>query len=198
MEALYPYRMTNSQLVKAYQMIPHPEGGHYVETYRSPLKTPNPFVAGSPERNLHTTIYYLMTPNTWRGSIHQHSSDSMHFVHQGRARIQMLRPDGVETIILGDRTDLGEQHQAVVPANVWKAISLPPEDVALATQLSETEKIGCLMSEVVVPGFSFEDHKFLTKSELEDLFANHKDREALIKEFAPLLYNPPKEGHQVA
>ena len=48
--------MTAKELINNLQLLPHPEGGWYRETYRSPLKLQT--LKG--ERNLATLIYYLL------------------------------------------------------------------------------------------------------------------------------------------
>jgi predicted cupin superfamily sugar epimerase len=47
-----------------------------------------------------------------------------------------------------------------------QASEIPAEDLASG----DAENTGCLISEVVVPGFSFEDHAFLNYRGLVELF----------------------------
>lgn len=65
----------------------------------------------------------------------------------------------------------GEVKQLFVDGGWWKASEIPPEDLASAEQggADAKERTGCLISEVVVPGFSFEDHAFLDEEGLEKL-----------------------------
>ena len=71
--APYAYPQTNSELIAALKLKPHPEGGFFAETYRSPHKVDSPFV--SKQRALHTEIHYLLTADAGHGKLHQHQSD---------------------------------------------------------------------------------------------------------------------------
>ena len=44
---------------------------------------------------------------------------------------------------------------------------LLPEDLSAAQDTAQRDHIGCLITEVVFPGFAWEDHAFLTRAELE-------------------------------
>jgi predicted cupin superfamily sugar epimerase len=52
---------------------------------------------------------------------------------------------------------------------------LPEEDLASG----DGENTGCLISEVVVPGFSFEDHCFLSAEKLVELFRGGENAEGV-------------------
>ena len=51
-------RMTAREYIQYLQLLPHPEGGHYAETYRSGNKFCFPGFEG--ERVLGTSIYFLL------------------------------------------------------------------------------------------------------------------------------------------
>lgn len=53
----------------------------------------------------------------------------------------------------------------------WKASEIPAEDLSSAEEGGDDvrERTGCLISEVVVPGFDFQDHAFLDRAGLEEL-----------------------------
>jgi hypothetical protein len=55
--------------------------------------------------------------------------------------------------ILGNNESAGESRQIMVEPGVWKMIQIPPEDLKTAKELGDKERIGCLMTLVVVPGF---------------------------------------------
>lgn len=70
----------------------------------------------------------------------------------------------------------------LVGTGVWKMSRLLSADLDLAKAGSaEADKVGCLITEVVVPGFHWEDHKFLTKEGLEELLKGAPDREKMIE-----------------
>lgn len=62
----------------------------------------------------------------------------------------------------------------------------PQEDIAkVAAGELNNDDVGCLITEVVVPGFAWEDHAFLTPGGLEELLKDQKDGEKWIKELTP-------------
>ncbi|SJL06381.1 uncharacterized protein ARMOST_09717 [Armillaria ostoyae] len=159
------------ELIDELHLVKHPEGGYYVETDRQEGTVPSPFVDGNAPRSLSTSIYYLLTADSPSGVIHMNKSVTYHVLHQGRAEYTLITPrpgvpPKIETIIMGTNTDKGETRLLLVGSGVWKMSRLLPEDV----EDEEKAKAGCLITEVVVPGFHWEDHKFLTMDSLMDLF----------------------------
>ena len=72
--------------------------------------------------------------------------------------------------------------QLLVGSNVWKKSRLLPEDVSVAKlDPVKQQHTGCLITEVVFPGFHWEDHQFLTESKLKSLFEGSNDWEKWIK-----------------
>jgi uncharacterized protein len=160
------------------------------------------------ERNLATSIYYLLTHDNPSGVIHMnksivswphHQSSSLrhralqtyHVLHQGRAEYTLIAPgiNGappvVTTAVMGPNTAAGETRTLLVGTSVWKMSRLLPEDLALGRDPETADKVGCLITEVVVPGFYWEDHAFLTQEGLHALFKDVDGREELIKQLAP-------------
>jgi predicted cupin superfamily sugar epimerase len=93
-------------------------------------------------------------------------------LHQGRAEYTLITPvprgpPKVEVKVMG--IGPGEHRQLLVGTGVWKRSHILPEDVALGKTEEEKDRIGCLISEVVVPGFHWEDHAFMDRRHLEDL-----------------------------
>ncbi|GAA5914772.1 hypothetical protein JCM6882_002739 [Rhodosporidiobolus microsporus] len=76
---------------------------------------------------------------------------------------------------MGADTSKGEVRQLVVEGGWWKASEIPAEDLATG----ENDTTGCLISEVVTPGFSFDDHKFLTSAGLVELFRGDEKAEGV-------------------
>lgn len=118
----------------------------------------------------------------------------MHVLHQGRATYTLIHPPKtpsesprVERITMGTNTAAGEVRQLLV-GNSWKMSEIPKEDLALVEAgKANKDEVGCLITEVVVPGFVWEDHAFLTSSELEKLFVEHEDGQKWIQELTPHL-----------
>jgi predicted cupin superfamily sugar epimerase len=90
--------MTAEQIIKFFKMVPlRKEGGFYIETYRAPeiLKKellPPGFPA---DRNLASTILYLLTAKTI-SLLHRLKSDEMfHFYLGDPVTMLQLYPDGI-------------------------------------------------------------------------------------------------------
>ncbi|RDX41629.1 hypothetical protein OH76DRAFT_1364234 [Lentinus brumalis] len=162
------YAIPNSELVKTLKLMKHPEGGYFVETDRQSDQVPSPF-AGQALRPLATSIYYLLTPDEPNGVIHMNKSATMHVLHQGRAEYTLITP-GSPPKVMGPNIHAGEVLQLLVPTGVWKMSRLLEEDLVSASTESSKDHCGCLITEVVFPGFAWEDHGFLTKEGLEEIF----------------------------
>lgn len=115
-------------------MAPHPEGGHFVETYRAP--------APDGQRGAVTMIYFLLQA----GEVsHWHRVDAVEIWnwYAGAALDLSIAEEGrgIETIRLGSRLSHGERPQGVVPAHAWQA----------ARPLGGWTLVGCSVS----PAFDF-------------------------------------------
>ena len=86
-------------------------------------------------------------------------------------------------------TGPGEYRQLLVGTDVWKKSRILPEDIALGKSDEEKDRVGCLITEVVVPGFHWEDHRFMTKHDLDDLFGGVEGGEDSIARFAKHVKN---------
>jgi hypothetical protein len=126
--------LTADEVIRLLELEPHPEGGHFGETFRD-LKTE----AG---RTASTAIYYLLA----KGEVsHWHRVDAVEVWHwyAGSALELRIAPDGAEpdTFILGNNLQADERPQAAVPDNHWQS----------ARSLGEWTLVGC----TVAPGFEF-------------------------------------------
>jgi len=115
-------------------LAPHPEGGHYAETWRDPDPPGG--------RGSGTAILYLLQAGE---RSHWHRVDAVeiwHF-HAGAPLELSLSPDGrtVETHRLGPDILAGDLPQVIVPAGWWQA----------ARPLGAWGLVGCTVS----PAFSF-------------------------------------------
>jgi predicted cupin superfamily sugar epimerase len=112
---------------------PHPEGGHYRETFRDPRE-----IGG---RAASTAILFLLA----RGErSHWHRVDAVEIWHYyAGAPLVLSIVDGSkeEIIRLGADVHAEETPQAVVPARAWQA----------AESLGDWTLVGC----TVAPGFDF-------------------------------------------
>lgn len=161
--------MLNAEtLVNYFEMLPHPEGGYYKETYRSneliaQNALPERFVG---DRSFSTAIYFLLEKGYFSGFHKIQSDECWHFYAGQSLLIYVLHHNGsLEIIKLGNNVLNGEVFQAVVPAGCWFASEPAPN--------SEFSFVGC----TVAPGFDFADFELAKAEELVKVFSQH---EALI------------------
>ena len=151
-------------LVNKLDLLPHPEGGFYKETYRSSfsvLKSDDPNLQA--ERQLSTCIYFLITSEAF-SAFHRIKQDEIWHFYAGTAiHLHMIHPDGkYEMVKIGNNFEAGEVPQAVVPATTWFASEVPKSDsYALA---------GC----TVAPGFDFQDFELATEEKLSAKYPEHQ------------------------
>lgn len=175
-------------LIKALGLAEHLEGGYFVQTDRDETTIPSPYppeplsartvnLAGHKDgfdpalRRLSTTIFYYLTPQRPQGSFHRNRSRIIHTLHRGRGRYVLIHPSGrVETFVVGQNVEKGEKLQWVVEGGTYKASFLLPET-------DGKDSGGLLISEVVVPGFEFDDHEFLSKAGARELLPEKHARE---------------------
>lgn len=162
---------TASYWVEKYNLLPHPEGGYYAETYRADERIGQenlpPRFTG--DRSFSTGIYFLLEAGQF-SAFHRIKSDEMwHFYAGDALDIFVLNPDttDLDIIKLGSDPEKGETFQAVVPAGSWFG-SRPAAASSYAL-------VGC----TVAPGFDFEDFEM---AERESLIAQFPQHSVLIQE----------------
>lgn len=156
-------------LIEAYihklQLQPHPEGGHYRETYRSELMlhTFPDKDANTVPRHVSTGIHFLLGKGEF-SAFHKIRSDEMwHFYAGSTLEIFELRDSGeLVCTRLGPDILQGELLQYVVPAKTWFA-----SRVAAGGEFS---LVGC----TVAPGFHFDDFTLADRQDLLAAFPQHK------------------------
>ncbi|KAF4464826.1 DUF985 domain [Fusarium albosuccineum] len=187
-----PETPRTASLIRSLALIPHMEGGYFVQTDEDPITIPStyPSEALSAEtaalagpvregfnvdtRRLSTTIFYLLTPRRPQGMFHRNRSRVIHTLHRGRGRYVLIHPGGhLETFVVGHAVERGERIQWVVEGNVWKASYLLPGKENFC-ETRDVESEGLLISETVVPGFEYCDHEFLTKQGIRQLLPEYQ------------------------
>ncbi len=139
-------------LIEKLELLPHPEGGFYKETYRS-----NETIA-SGNRQLMTSIYFLLTSNNV-SKFHRIKSDELWFFHTGSPLIvHVLDENGHTENLIGLDLQKGELPQFMVPKNTIFGSSVRGKNSY------------SLVSCVVAPGFDFADFELFTKEDLLPLF----------------------------
>ena len=151
------------------RLLPHPEGGHYRELYRSKEEVaasalPKRF--GGP-RAMSTSIFYLLRSGE-RSVFHRIKSDETWHFYAGTAlelfQLDEACPDQLQRVLIGSQLHLGEHLQWTVPAGVWFGSRPAQSGVNHAYSL-----LGCTVS----PGFDFEDFDMAERESLLKKFPAH-------------------------
>lgn len=121
---------TAAEIIACLDLRPHPEGGHYRETFRDPR-----LVDG---RAASTAIYFLLAAGE---RSHWHRVDAVEVWHFHAGAPLVLSIEGRGGVTLGPDLAAGQQPQGVVPAGAWQA----------AESLGDWTLVGC----TVAPGFDF-------------------------------------------
>jgi predicted cupin superfamily sugar epimerase len=128
---------TAAGLIQLLRLEPHPEGGHYRESYRH--------VAEGGGRGNMTAIHYLLQAGEVSHWHRLHTADEIWIFNTGGAIEFMLSPDGQSLDIhrLGLDIARGEQPQILVPRGCWHS----------ARSLGTFTLVTC----TVTPAFEFDD-----------------------------------------
>ena len=135
---------STAELIRLLDLKPHPEGGHFRETFRDPRQ-----VDGA--RAASTVAYFLLA----RGErSHWHKVDAVEawLYHAGAPLKLEIAADAkgpLECVTLGADLTAGERPQAIVPAHAWQA----------AQSLGEWTLLSC----TVAPGFDFKGFELAPK-----------------------------------
>ena len=144
-------------LIHELNLIPHPEGGFYRETFRSKevLKDIN--------RNLVTAIYFLLQSEDI-SHFHRIKSDEHWFFHAGSPLVvHTLDKNGHHKHLVGLELNKGETPHFIVPKNT-----------IFGSQVLEKNSFS-LVSCLVSPGFDFADFELIKRAELLKEFPQHKE-----------------------
>ena len=132
-------------LIEKLGLKPHPEGGFFAETYRSEETIPKNALPTRyfSDRSFSTSIYYLILPQSF-SSMHRIDSDEIfHFYLGSPVKMVQLSGGKGKIVTIGNRLDLDQYPQVLVPKGTWQGLCLEKEEgFAL---------LGC----TVAPGFNF-------------------------------------------
>ena len=125
---------TAADIIAGLELRPHPEGGHYRETFRDTS-------ADADGRARSTAIYYLLS----RGErSHWHRIDIVevwHYYAGNALTLRIAHDGGVQhTVRLGPDVATGDRPQAIVPANAWQAAETTVVDMYTASGLVASER----------------------------------------------------------
>lgn len=130
--------LTAAEIVARLGLVPHPEGGHYRETFRDAA-------TGAGGRSASTAIYFLLAAGELSRWHRVDAAEVWHWYAGAPLELSMRR--GLDTSApvahhrLGADLAAGERPQAVVPAGIWQQ----------ARSLGAWTLVGC----TVAPGFTF-------------------------------------------
>ncbi len=126
--------LTAAEVIARLELKPHPEGGHFRETFRDSRTDAN-------GRSVSTAIYFLLA----RGQrSHWHRIDAVeiwHYYAGSALTLEIADGDGRRVVSLGSDLAAGQVPQAIVPAQAWQA----------AESCGDWTLVGC----TVAPGFDF-------------------------------------------
>ena len=126
-----------ASLITSFSMTPHPEGGHFAETYRA-------------DDGSASLIFYLLQHDE-RSHWHRLTKNEMLHFYDGDPLKLLLSPDGVSSQeeILGRETVNNELYHRIVPKGTWFSMQ----------STGTWSLIGCTVS----PAFSFDDFELAPK-----------------------------------
>jgi predicted cupin superfamily sugar epimerase len=116
------------RLIELLDLKPHPEGGHFRETFRD----------GGAGRAHSTAIYFLLKAGEESRWHRVDAAEVWHFYRGAPLELCI----GKQAYVLGSDIDAAQAPQIVVPAGAWQA----------ARSLGDYTLVGC----TVAPGFEFQ------------------------------------------
>jgi uncharacterized protein len=126
--------LSAAEIIARLELQPHPEGGHYRETFRDTR-------VDTSGRALSTAIYFLLARGE-RSHWHRINAVEIWHYYAGSALTLQIADDGGQrSVRLGPDLSAAEVPQAIVPAEAWQA----------AETTGDWTLVGC----TVAPGFDF-------------------------------------------
>jgi uncharacterized protein len=122
-------------IIRELDLRPHPEGGHYRETFRDTV-----LVSG---RSASTAIYFLLKAGEVSRWHTVDAAEGWHYYAGAPLILEVAAPDGpARAVRLGSALLAGERPQAIVPGGHWQR----------ARSAGDWTLVGC----TVAPGFEFD------------------------------------------
>jgi predicted cupin superfamily sugar epimerase len=131
--------MTRPPVAEALDLEPHPEGGWYRQTWRSPVDVTLPDGRVRPT----ATLIYFLLPAGESSAWHRVASDELWMAHTGVVTLELGGAEATPVLTTTSSVVDADHPQALVPAGVWQR-TVPTDADAL---------VSCLVS----PGFDFAD-----------------------------------------
>ena len=108
--------LSAAELIRLLDLKPHPEGGHFRETFRDPRKVDGARAA--------STVAYFLLARGERSHWHKVDAAEAWLYHAGAPLKLEIAADAkgpVACVTLGADLTAGERPQAIVPAHAWQA-----------------------------------------------------------------------------
>ena len=138
----HPSHLSAQEIIARLGLQPHPEGGHYRETFRDSR--------GQDDGRAHSTAIYFLLARGERS--HWHRIDAVeiwHYYAGAPLTLRIADDDGLRTLRLGADLAAGELPQGIVPPHAWQA----------AESEGDWTLVGC----TVAPGFDFASFELADK-----------------------------------
>jgi predicted cupin superfamily sugar epimerase len=134
--------MTAEEIIAHLGLVPHPEGGHFRETFRDALSDRS-------GRAVSTAIYFLLRSGEVSRWHRVDAAEVWHFYAGAPLELTIQEPAQRTRAVhrLGPDIASGERPQVVVPAHAWQS----------ARPLGAWTLVGC----TVAPGFEFAGFELL-------------------------------------
>jgi predicted cupin superfamily sugar epimerase len=127
--------LSATEVIRLLGLQPHPEGGHYRETFRDAT-------TDASGRAASTAIYFLLAAGEISRWHRVDAAEAWHWHAGAPLALAIADPAGRRIVRLGADLAAGERPQAVVPRGAWQQ----------AESLGAWTLVGC----TVAPGFRFE------------------------------------------
>lgn len=159
--------MQNSDYyIKKLELQKHPEGGWFKEVYRADelIKKEHLPERFSGERHHSTSIYFLLTSDTF-SAFHRIKSDELwHFYAGSACTIYIIDEAGnYSEAVLGNDLEKNEVFQCTIPKGVWFGAKVNDDNSFVIA--------GCTVS----PGFNFDDFELAERKYLLEKFPQHRE-----------------------
>ena len=159
---------TASEIIRRLDLLRHPEGGYFRETYRSqesllPKSLPRRYQG---KRSIATAIYYLLQRGDF-SALHRIQSDELWHFHSG-ASLEIITLSGTgifSKVCLGLDLKKGQRPQVCIPRGVW---------FGAVVRKSRGEADYTLTSCTVAPGFDFKDFEMAQRADLLKKFPHER------------------------
>ncbi|MBN9149078.1 MULTISPECIES: cupin domain-containing protein [unclassified Nitrobacter] len=126
--------LSAADIIARLDLKPHPEGGHYRETFRDTRTDAHGRAAS-------TAIYFLLARGERSRRHRIDAAEVWHYYAGSPLVLEIQEGDVMRTVRLGANLPAGEAPQAAVPAHAWQA----------AVSSGDWTLVGC----TVAPGFEF-------------------------------------------